>query len=282
MPLFVTVTPGTTVTSSTTLDASTLNLLGTPSVDVTGSVDGGSLTLGSNSVNSNAIQNDAVIESKILNGSITDAKLATNSVIAEKISAGAVTTAKLANSTSTSTGVTFAKIQQIAAGKLVGNSSESTGSLETVSIGTGLTLSAVSGLKANSLLKKNIGGTTADVDTITYFKSNDLDIPIDVGSAHAASAVIGSNLLSYDCYFKCITAEGDYSAGDFIKYSDVYANNSGPSFQGQMYYTRATGGSVKIIKTSWSNPRIYNATNGTWATFTPTNWKAIIIATTLT
>ena len=50
MPLFVTVTPGTTVTSSTTLDASTLNLLGTPSVDVTGTVDGGSITLGSQSV----------------------------------------------------------------------------------------------------------------------------------------------------------------------------------------------------------------------------------------
>lgn len=280
MPLFVTVTPGTTVTSSTTLDASTLNLLGTPSVDVTGSVDGGSLTLGSNSVSTTSIQNDAVIDTKIAANAVVEAKIATGAVTSDKIAASAVTTAKIANSTSTSTGVTFAKIQQIAAGKLVGNSSESTGSLETISVGTGLTLSAVSGLKANSLLKKNIGGTLADVDTITYFKSNDLTIPTTAGSSNAASAVIGSNLLSYDCYFKCITAEGDYSAGDFIKYSDVYANSSG--FQGPMYYTRATGGSVKLVKTSWSNPRIYNATDGTWATFTPTNWKAIIIATTLT
>ena len=50
MPLFVTVTPGTTVTSSTTLDASTLNLLGTPSVDVTGTVDGGSVSITNGSV----------------------------------------------------------------------------------------------------------------------------------------------------------------------------------------------------------------------------------------
>ena len=45
MPLFVTVTPGTTITSSTTLTPSTLNLLGTPSINVTGSVDGGTLSV---------------------------------------------------------------------------------------------------------------------------------------------------------------------------------------------------------------------------------------------
>lgn len=50
MPLFVTVTPGTTVSSSTTLDAATLNLLGTPSVDVTGTVDGGSVSITNGSV----------------------------------------------------------------------------------------------------------------------------------------------------------------------------------------------------------------------------------------
>ncbi len=44
MPLFVTVTPGTTVSSTTTLSASTLNLLGTPTVNITGTIDGGTLT----------------------------------------------------------------------------------------------------------------------------------------------------------------------------------------------------------------------------------------------
>lgn len=283
MPLFVTVTPGTTVTSSTTLDASTLNLLGTPSVDVTGSVDGGSLTLGSNSVSTSSIINNAVTSDKLASDSVIEAKILNSAVTTSKINDGAVTTVKIADSSSTTTGVTFAKIRQISTGSILGRVSSGSGSIEIVNIGSGLSTTRNLGdISATSLLKKNIGGTTADVDTITYLKSNDLTIPTTVGSSNAASSVIGSNLLSYDCYFKCITAEADYSVGDFIKYSDVYANNSNPSFQGPMYYTRATGGTVKLIKTSWSNPRIYNATDGTWATFTPTNWKAIIIASTLT
>lgn len=65
MPLFVTVTPGTTVTSGTVLDPSTLNLLGTPSVNVTGTVDGGSLSIGANTVNESSIVNNAVTNAKL-------------------------------------------------------------------------------------------------------------------------------------------------------------------------------------------------------------------------
>ena len=77
MPLFVNVTPGTTISSTTTLSASTLNLLGTPTVNITGTIDGGTLTLGANSVNSDAIQNLAVTTGKIADNSVTNAKLAT-------------------------------------------------------------------------------------------------------------------------------------------------------------------------------------------------------------
>jgi hypothetical protein len=77
MPLFVNVTPGTTITPTTTLSASTLNLLGTPTVNITGTIDGGTLTIGANSVNSSAIQDLAVITSKIADGAVTNAKLAT-------------------------------------------------------------------------------------------------------------------------------------------------------------------------------------------------------------
>jgi len=77
MPLFVNVTPGTTISSTTTLSASTLNLLGTPTVNITGTIDGGTLTLGTNSVNSDAIQNLAVTTGKIADNSVTNAKLAT-------------------------------------------------------------------------------------------------------------------------------------------------------------------------------------------------------------
>jgi hypothetical protein len=77
MPLFVNVTPGTTISPTTTLSASTLNLLGTPTVNITGTIDGGTLTLGSNSVNTAAIQDLAVITSKLADNSVTNAKLAT-------------------------------------------------------------------------------------------------------------------------------------------------------------------------------------------------------------
>ena len=77
MPLFVTVTPGTTITSSTTLSAATLNLLGTPTVDITGTVDGGTLTIGANTVDTAAIQNLAVTTGKLADTSVTNAKLAT-------------------------------------------------------------------------------------------------------------------------------------------------------------------------------------------------------------
>jgi hypothetical protein len=76
MPLFVNVTPGTTISSTTTLSASTLNLLGTPTVNITGTIDGGTLTLGNNSVNSDAIQNLAVTTGKIADGNVTNIKLA--------------------------------------------------------------------------------------------------------------------------------------------------------------------------------------------------------------
>ena len=77
MPLFVTVTPGTTITPSTTLSAATLNLLGTPTVDITGTVDGGTLTIGDNTVDTAAIQNLAVTSGKLADASVTNAKLAT-------------------------------------------------------------------------------------------------------------------------------------------------------------------------------------------------------------
>lgn len=77
MPLFVTVTPGTTITPSTTLSAATLNLLGTPTVDITGTVDGGTLTIGANTVDTAAIQNLAVTTGKLADASVTNAKLAT-------------------------------------------------------------------------------------------------------------------------------------------------------------------------------------------------------------
>lgn len=148
MPLFVTVTPGTTVTSSTTLDASTLNLLGTPSVDVTGTVDGGSLSVSNGSLKLAAIENQPATtlvgnasgsSAAVTALTSTDLAFSTGAV---DIGAGKVTTAKLADSSSSATGVTYAKMQYVTDARLIGRSAGSNGIPQEISVGAGLTLSA--------------------------------------------------------------------------------------------------------------------------------------------
>ena len=144
MPLFVTVTPGTTVTSSTTLDASTLNLLGTPSVDVSGTVDGGSITLGVQSVPLTSLyaQNDKTIVGNGLGSMASPVALDASTDFAFTpttflIKAAAVTTAKIADSN-----VTYAKIQNVASARLLGNSAGTAGAVQELTVGSNLTLSA--------------------------------------------------------------------------------------------------------------------------------------------
>lgn len=144
MPLFVTVTPGTTVTSATTLDASTLNLLGTPSVDVTGTVDGGSITLGPQSVQLTSLyaQNDKTIVGNGLGSSASPVALDASADFAFTpttflIKAAAVTTAKIADAN-----VTYAKIQNVADARLLGRSQGAAGVVQELTVGSNLTLSA--------------------------------------------------------------------------------------------------------------------------------------------
>ena len=143
MPLFVTVTPGTTVTSSTTLDASTLNLLGTPSVDVTGTVDGGSLSISAGSVpltslvsqasgtlvgnGSGAAASPVALSSTDLTFTASTVNIGTGAVVEGKIGARAVT---------------IAKFQAINTNKLLGRTTASSGDIEEITVGTGLTLSS--------------------------------------------------------------------------------------------------------------------------------------------
>ena len=143
MPLFVTVTPGTTVTSSTTLDASTLNLLGTPSVDVSGTVDGGSITLGVQSVplpslyaqaDQTIVGNGAASSASPVALTTTDLVLTATTV---NINTNGVTTAKIADSN-----VTYAKIQNVADARLLGRSQGAAGVVQELTVGSNLTLSA--------------------------------------------------------------------------------------------------------------------------------------------
>lgn len=180
MPLFVTVTPGTTVTSSTTLDASTLNLLGTPSIDVTGTVDGGSLSItpGSVTLPSLSAQAASTLVGNASGSSASPTALTSTDLAfsagAVDIGAGKVTTAKLADSSSSATGVTYAKIQHVTDARLIGRSAGSNGIPQEISVGTGLTLA--SGTLSNSLLRyttslKDIPTLAAGPRNIQWFES---------------------------------------------------------------------------------------------------------------
>jgi len=145
MPLFVTVTPGTTVTSSTTLDASTLNLLGTPSIDVTGTVDGGSLSITPGSVTlpslsaqaastlvgnaSGSSASPTALTSTDLAFSAGTVNIGTGAVVESKIAARAVTAGKL-----------FA-VDGTSGTKLLGRYSASSGDVETLTLGSNITMS---------------------------------------------------------------------------------------------------------------------------------------------
>ena len=143
MPLFVTVTPGTTVTSSTTLDASTLNLLGTPSVDVTGTVDGGSVSITNGSVPLTALVSQAAA-TLVGNGestgaspkALTSVDLAFTSTTVN-IGALAVVEGKIGNNA-----VSYAKMQTVSAdNRLLGRSGGGANVAE-ITVGSNLTLSA--------------------------------------------------------------------------------------------------------------------------------------------
>jgi len=152
MPLFVTVTPGTTITPTTTLSASTLNLLGTPSVDVTGSVDGGTLSVADGSLSLSKFQsingnrligNGNSVAAYPAELSSTDLAFTSNTV---NVATSAITESKLA-----ARAATFAKIQAIGTGKLLGRTTASSGDIEELTVGSGLTLSG--GTLTNGILR---------------------------------------------------------------------------------------------------------------------------------
>ena len=152
MPLFVTVTPGTTVTGSTTLDASTLNLLGTPSVDVTGTVDGGSVSITNGSVPLTALVSQAAA-TLVGNGestgaspkALTSVDLAFTSTTVN-IGALAVVEGKIGNNA-----VSYAKMQTVSAdNRLLGRSGGGANVAE-LTVGSGLTLSG--GALTNGILR---------------------------------------------------------------------------------------------------------------------------------
>jgi hypothetical protein len=191
MPLFVTVTPGTTVSSTTTLSASTLNLLGTPSVDITGSVDGGTLSVADGSLTlakfapisgTRLIGNGNAVSAYPAELSSTDLAFTSSTV---NIGTGAVTTAKLADSSSTTTGVTYAKIQHVTDARLIGRSAGTNGVAQEITVGAGLTLSGgtlSSGLLRYTTVAKDIPAIAASGSQAVQWLTSATELPAVTGS----------------------------------------------------------------------------------------------------
>jgi len=220
MPLFVNVTPGTTISSTTTLSASTLNLLGTPSIDITGSVDGGTLSVADGSLTlskfapisaSRLIGNGSAVSAYPTELSSTDLAFTSSTV---NIGTGAVTTAKLADSSSSATGVTYAKIQHVTDARLIGRSAGTNGVAQEITVGSGLSLA--SGALTNGILRY----TTAlkDIPAIgsasqaVQWKTSLTELPAVVSSALPQFVRV---------VLRCKTNDGNFVPGDQLEVTSV-------------------------------------------------------------
>lgn len=203
MPLFVTVTPGTTVTSSTTLDAATLNLLGTPSVDVTGTVDGGSLSISSGSVdltslksqaNATLVGNGSGASASPVALSSTDLTFTSSTV---NIGTGAVVEGKIG-----ARAVTIAKFQAINTNKLLGRTTASSGDIEEITVGTGLTLSAgsLTSLRPRTAFTNFEGTATYNVPNVRANAVILSALTTSITPQEAASKILVQFNFSCECY----------------------------------------------------------------------------------
>ena len=180
MPLFVTVTPGTTVTSSTTLDAATLNLLGTPSVDVTGTVDGGTLSITSGSVQLTSLfpQANATVVANGSGASNSPAALDASTDFAftsttMQIKSGAIVEAKI-GARAVTAGKLFA-VDGTGGAKLLGRYTASSGDVETLTLGSNMTVTGGALNTLRPLVSFNNILTTATYTTPTV-RGNAIEI----------------------------------------------------------------------------------------------------------
>lgn len=220
MPLFVNVTPGTTISSTTTLSASTLNLLGTPSVDITGSVDGGTLSVSDGSLTLakfapisaiRLIGNGSSVSAYPAELSSTDLTFTSSTV---NIGTSAVTTAKIADSSSNVTGVTYAKIQHVTDARLLGRSAGTNGIPQELTVGSGLTLSAgalTNGILRHTTTLKDIP-VAANASQAVQWKTSSLELP----------AVVSSTLPQFiRVVLRCKTNDANFVVGNELDVTSV-------------------------------------------------------------
>ena len=289
MPLFVTVTPGTTVSSTTTLSASTLNLLGTPSVDITGSVDGGTLSVADGSLTlakfapisgSRLIGNGNAVSAYPAELSSTDLAFTASTI---NIGTGAVTTAKLADSSSTTTGVTFAKIQHVTDAKLLGRSQGTNGIPQEITVGSGLTLA--SGALTNGILRY-----TTSAQSIPVISAGSQAVQWLTTAGNLPSLSVAPQMVRV--VLECFTNDGPFVVGNEVDIQSVVMQGFQNSFPIFNYVPTVSSGVVSgsnIFLNVWfssqtpgnptpfasaSTSRLFVLTSaGAYQELTRANWK---------
>lgn len=266
MPLFVTVTPGTTVTNSTTLDATTLNLLGTPSVDVTGTVDGGSLTLSAGSVTTVAIADNAVTFAKLdnIDGDRLIGRDDAGSGDPTQISVGGGLQFTGGNAIEIGNGlVTYAKIQNTAAGKrLIGRAGTAAGTVGEIEVGTGLSLSD--------------GGVLTASNTVTaYQSSSNSAIPASQASVTWAHGFTSQIPHLFNAYLVCTADGGNVNYSKFDEIDIKYAVIVPPTIGGWIsaFYLTADNTNL-ILRAAYRTAPIYliDKTTGVMAAIDTSKW----------
>jgi len=289
MPLFVTVTPGTTVSSTTTLSASTLNLLGTPSVDITGSVDGGTLSVADGSLTlakfapisgSRLIGNGNAVSAYPAELSSTDLAFTASTI---NIGAGAVTTAKLADSSSTTTGVTYAKIQHVTDARLIGRSAGTNGVPQEITVGAGLSLAG--GALTNGILRY-----TTSAKSIPLIASGSQAVQWLTTSTELPSLSVAPQMVRV--VLECFTNDGPFVVGNEVDIQSVVMQGFQQNFPIFNYVPTVSSGVVSgsnIFLNVWfssqtpGNPTPYASAStsrlfvltsaGAYQELTRANWK---------
>lgn len=287
MPLFVTVTPGTTVTSATTLDAATLNLLGAPSVDVTGTVDGGSITLGLQSVplpslyaqvDQTIVGNGAGSSASPVALTTTDLALTATTV---NIKTNGVTTAKIANSN-----VTYAKIQDVADARLLGRSQGAAGVVQELTVGSGLTLSG--GALTNGILRHTT--TAKSIPLINATGVNAQAVQWLTTASELPSLSVSPQMVRV--VLECFTNDGPFVVGNELDIQSVVMQGFENNFPIFNYVPTVSSGVVSgsnifvnvwFVKQVPGNPNPYASASvsrlfvltsaGAYQELTRTSWK---------
>lgn len=177
MPLFITVTPGTTVSNTTVLDPTVLNLLGNPAIDINGTVDGGSLSLAAGSVTTSALSDGAVTFSKIQTIG-TDRLLGRDTsgtgIVEELTVSGGLGFTGSGGIEIANNQVGYGKIQQVTGSRLLGNPTGSSANVSEIPLGAGLGFSGGALVNTQSKFRADFQFCRGDAASSLYLPASSI------------------------------------------------------------------------------------------------------------